>query len=177
MNLRIIVRLFLVIATMSLAACDGGSSDQQVFRENAQNIPPVAAFSTSVTQGKNPLLNVQFDATQSFDANGSIVNFEWDFGDGELASGANQSTPLHSFINAGNYTVTLTVTDNDNATNSNVASQVISVLPNQPPVASFAWTIETDGLTANFNAALSSDSDGTISLYAWDLGEIGRAHV
>ena len=161
--------LIFSVATVFLVACDSGSSGERVFRDPAQNTPPTAVFTTSVTQGKIPLLNVQFDATQSFDRNGSITNFSWDFGDGQSASGANETSPIHSFLNAGDFTVTLIVTDNDNATNTNVASEIITVLPNQPPDAIFSWTDEPDGLTVSFDAALSSDSDGTISDYAWDF--------
>jgi len=39
--------------------------------------------------------------------------YEWDFGDGETANGKN---PVHSYESAGNYTVTLTVTDNAGST-------------------------------------------------------------
>lgn len=40
---------------------------------------------------------------------------------------------------------------------------------NQPPVASFTST--TSGLTASFNASGSSDSDGSITSYAWNFGD------
>ena len=41
--------------------------------------------------------------------------------------------------------------------------------PNVPPVASF--TSSCTDLTCSFNASASSDSDGTISGYAWDFGD------
>jgi bacillopeptidase F (M6 metalloprotease family) len=54
-----------------------------------------------------------FDGSQSHDADGSIVSYEWDFGDGTTSSDALVS---HSFSKSGTYTVTLTVTDNDGLT-------------------------------------------------------------
>ena len=175
MCVRCSVRLLYVIPMLSLSACDSGSSGETVFRGPAQNTPPTAAFTTSITQGKVPLMSVQFDATQSFDSNGSITNYAWDFGDGQAASGANEVTPVHNFANVGVFTVTLTVTDNDNATNTNVASQAITVLANQPPVADFDPTAEADGLTISFDAAPSSDSDGFITDYAWDFAGLDVA--
>ena len=43
------------------------------------------------------------------------------------------------------------------------------VVPNQPPQAAFTSTAA--GLTASFNAASSSDADGTITSYAWNFGD------
>jgi PKD domain len=53
---------------------------------------------------------VLFDASASFDPDGTIVSYEWDWGDGDLHGfGRNQD---HDFSAPGTYFVTLTVTDN-----------------------------------------------------------------
>lgn len=71
---------------------------------------------------------VIFDASNSHDPDGSIVSYEWDFGDGEKAEGVNVS---HRFCGAMNgpelYQVTLTVRDNQGATD--VAADEITVVP------------------------------------------------
>ena len=59
---------------------------------------------------------VSFDGRQSSDdrggvADGTVVGWSWDFGDGDLASGAQVT---HAFTGAASHTVTLTVTDDDN---------------------------------------------------------------
>lgn len=54
--------------------------------------------------------NIIFDATASFDPDCSIVSYNWDFGDGATGTGLN---PMHAYALAGDYVVTLTVTDND----------------------------------------------------------------
>jgi hypothetical protein len=53
---------------------------------------------------------VQFDGTGSFDTDGTIVSYEWDFGDGSTGTGP---TPVHTYAEDGEYVVTLCVTDNE----------------------------------------------------------------
>lgn len=55
---------------------------------------------------------VTFDASSSSDPDGSIVSYEWDFGDGSTDSG---ETVTHKYSEQRDYTVILTVTDNDGA--------------------------------------------------------------
>jgi PKD repeat protein len=77
------------------------------------NISPVAGFSANPTSGTAPLA-VNFDGASSTDADGSILTYQWNFGDGASGNGAYVS---HTY-NAGTYTATLTVTDDDGASNS-----------------------------------------------------------
>jgi PKD repeat protein len=55
---------------------------------------------------------VNFDGTDSTDPDGTIVSYDWAFGDGSTGSGA---TPSHTYASPGVYDVTLLVTDNDGA--------------------------------------------------------------
>ncbi|HUU27712.1 MAG TPA: PKD domain-containing protein [archaeon] len=75
------------------------------------NQAPVASFTATPESGEPPL-EVDFDASGSSDADGSISTYTWDFGDNTTGSGV---TVSHTFDNAGSYTVTLTVTDNEGA--------------------------------------------------------------
>jgi PKD repeat protein len=54
---------------------------------------------------------VALDGSGSTDADGTIVSYAWNFGDGATGTGA---TTSHTYAAAGTYSVTLTVTDNDN---------------------------------------------------------------
>jgi probable HAF family extracellular repeat protein len=73
----------------------------------SQNQPPVAIASANVIFGKIPLA-VNFIGSDSYDMDGSIIDYQWDFGDGTSASTAN---PSHIYDMVGNFTATLTVTD------------------------------------------------------------------
>jgi len=72
---------------------------------------PTAAFTYSP---ESPVASQQiaFDAAGSYDLNGHIINYAWNFGDENTA---NTTEPLirHMYQESGNYTVTLTVTDSE----------------------------------------------------------------
>jgi PKD repeat protein len=70
---------------------------------------------------------VCFDGSNSYDPNGNIVNYTWDFSDGSpLGYGVN---PIHCFTNSGWKTVTLTVTDNDGRTDTDTCSIYVLTPP------------------------------------------------
>ncbi|MBD9698243.1 PKD domain-containing protein [Flavimobilis sp. GY10621] len=74
------------------------------------NVAPTAAF-TSSSAG----LVAELDGRGSDDSDGTIASYTWDLGDGSTATGA---TPSHTYGASGTYTVRLTVTDDDGATDS-----------------------------------------------------------
>jgi PKD repeat protein len=67
---------------------------------------------------------VQFDASASADADGSIGRYRWNFGDNSATTGS-VATTSHEFQAAGTYTVTLTVTDNLGAVGSTTRSVTV----------------------------------------------------
>ena len=66
--------------------------------------------------------NVQFDGSASADPDCTIAQYNWDFGDGTTGLGVN---PTHSYTTAGDYVVSLTVTDNDSLTATATATVTI----------------------------------------------------
>jgi len=56
---------------------------------------------------------VQFDGSGSFDPDGEIVTYEWDFGDGQTGTGM---APTHTYEVDGEYIITLCITDNQGTT-------------------------------------------------------------
>jgi PKD repeat protein len=124
------------------------------------NQDPTARFSL---QCQDNVCN--FDGAASSDTDGDVVNWGWKFGDGGIASGA-QAT--HSYAAAGSYSITLTVKDDDGASDSRSNTVTVS-MPNQVPLADF--TVTCDGLDCSANATGSVDPDGEIVGYHWDLGD------
>jgi PKD repeat protein len=79
------------------------------------NQKPIALFTESAsTVYTNE--SIHFDASGSYDPDGSIVVYYWDIGDGNITTGM---TSNHTYSEAGNYTVMLTVTDIDGASTEN----------------------------------------------------------
>ena len=124
----------------------------------APNVPPTAGFGF----GCNGLDCSFTDASN--DDDGSIVSQTWNFGDG---STANTPNPSRAYASAGTYSVTLTVKDDDGATDT-MTKPVEVVAPNVAPTADFTFTCT--GLSCNFTDA-SSDPDGSVAAWAWDFGD------
>jgi PKD repeat protein len=131
-----------------------------------ENRPPVALFTQSVEDVKTSK-STRFDASSSYDPDGTIESYFWNFGDETNATGVEV---MHSYEDDGSYTVTLTVTDDDGTTNSkNITKTVL----NRPPIASFTENeTEVDvGKVIHFSASESYDPDGHIVKYFWDFGD------
>ena len=138
------------------------------------NVAPIASTTgTTPTTGTAPL-TVSFIGSNSYDPDGTIASYSWNFGDGTSSTSTN---PSHVYSAAGTYTATLTVTDNSGATST--ASVVITVssapvLTNIVPVASTTGTTPTSGtapLVVSFVGSNSYDSDGSIVSYLWNFGD------
>lgn len=149
--------------TVTLKVTDnlgGIGSYSSVISVAAANVPPTADFSASTNQ-----LSVSLNANLSKDTDGYIVAYSWDLGNGATSA---SSSFVYTYAASGNYTITLKVTDNNGASAS--ASKNVTVQgPNASPVANFTFT--TNALTVSLNASLSTDPDGTIASYKWDLGD------
>jgi PKD repeat protein len=72
---------------------------------------------------------IQFDGTGSSDPDGTIVSYEWDFGDGGTGTGA---SPTHTYTAFGLYTVTLCVTDDRQARVCCTTTAEIGATPVEP---------------------------------------------
>jgi subtilisin family serine protease len=80
----------------------------------AENVAPTAEIAINCGG-----LTCTFDASGSSDSDGTITSYAWNFGDGTAGSG--EST-THSYTQPGTYSVTLTVTDDDGATDNSSGS-------------------------------------------------------
>lgn len=97
----------------AVGTAGGGSSNQN----------PVAVANVNPKQANvNDMIN--FDGSTSYDNDGNIVQFQWNFGDGVTSS---QATVQHSYSQANTYTYTLVVTDDKGATNQTTGQVIISL--------------------------------------------------
>jgi len=85
------------------------------------NQPPVAVATADPATGEAPL-SVLFDSTGSYDPDGTIAGYAWDFDDGSSSTEAN---PTHTYLDPGTYDATLTVTDNKGATDSDTVEVIV----------------------------------------------------
>ena len=108
---------------VELTVTDNGgaiASDTMLVTVTPPNQPPVADAGSDQAVMAGEL--VTFDGSASSDPDGTIVTYAWDFGDGSTGTGV---TPTHTYLTTGIFTVSLTVTDDDGATD--VDSMLVTV--------------------------------------------------
>lgn len=134
-----------------------------------ENKKPVANpgehYTTNINQP------VALNGSGSYDPDGTIIFYRWNFGDG--SSEILDRTPTHIYTDPGTYRVTLTVVDDDGRSGIANTTVVVSgiIYTNDPPVARFSLmpALAKSNQVITFNASLSHDTDGTIIGYRWDF--------
>jgi hypothetical protein len=132
---------------------------------------PVASIVPDIASGLVPL-TVNFDASGSADLDGTIVLYEWDLdGDGtfDFDTGTTPNTNV-TYTVAGNYNPAVRVTDNDSLQDTASVLIQVSATP-QAPVASIVPSINHGPapLDVTLDGSGSTDADGSIVKYEWDL--------
>ncbi|MEE3192145.1 MAG: PKD domain-containing protein, partial [Candidatus Thermoplasmatota archaeon] len=109
---------------------------------------------------------LQFWGHDSWDEDGNLVNYTWDFGDGKFAW---VEDPLHTFEDYGTFDVTLTVRDDDGLE----AVATLTIYVNAPPVPVIdAQPLELlAGESVSFDSSQSWDPDGTIQFRLWNFDD------
>ncbi|MCJ2513534.1 MAG: PKD domain-containing protein, partial [Candidatus Thermoplasmatota archaeon] len=108
---------------------------------------------------------IEFNDT-SFDPDGYIISWLWDFGNGNISDLKNTTT---KYIDEGIYNITLTVTDNYGVMNNNVKQ--IKIL-NSKPIAKFSYSPNQPNDIKDVTFFDESyDNDGGIVKWEWDLGD------
>ncbi len=135
-----------------------GSTSTTVF---VNPLPPVAVGPMNAS-GCAPLC-VNFVNTT-----GSSGSYSWSFGDGAIGAGA---TPNHCFNTAGNYPVTLTLTDGNGCTNT--ANAMVMVYP--VPTAAF-YTTPSQASTLEPNISFFDNSGGAVIVgWNWNFGDMQQS--
>jgi len=132
---------------------------------------PVAFF-TYAPSRPSISSTVTFNASTSYDKDGTIASYLWNFGDGNTTT-INNKMITHQYTAFGNFVVTLTVIDNDALTAVFTDNLVVYTYP----TAVFTYSPEAPlvGQMVTFNASLSTANTGTIASYSWDFETDGIA--
>lgn len=146
---------------------DGGVWDAELKVISVQPIPPVACF-TYAPLSPSVYDDIAFSAICSMDPDGGpIVQYGWAFGDGEIGTGA---TPTHSYANGGVYEVFLTVTDDDQQTDT---FSDILVVGGPSAAFSYAPLAPTTQDPVQFFDQSSDTTPDDIASWSWDFADGG----
>jgi len=126
--------------------------------------PPHAAFHWVPPLNISTYETVQF-IDESTDRDGYITVWNWDFGDGGYAFSQNST---HIYNETGIYEIKLTVIDNNGSRDSETHPLQIN---NSAPRAYAGPNQIVNTTQVYFNGTGSTDQDGTIIQYTWDLGD------
>lgn len=145
-----------------------GAASQVVVVENRAPVAAFAAFAGPAIVGAPATI----DASASYDLDGTIVDYEWDFDDdGVYEEHGASPTASHVFGSSGTYPVRVRIHDNGGATD--VVDAPIMILATQAPVAALVASPQTTrpGVPVTFDPAGSLDPDlgGSITSYGWDF--------
>lgn len=121
---------------------------------------PVAVAKATPTSGAAPL-SVKFDASESFDPEGSPLTYKWNFGDGETSTAV---APTHVYTTPKTYKATLTV--DDGLGRNPTDSVTITVNGDPPPVATINSPANNatyqDGKTVQLSGSAADTPDGAL---------------
>lgn len=128
--------------------------------ENPIRIVPTADFTTAdVCHGTA----ADFTDASTIALPATIVSYDWDFGDGGPHS--NQQNPSHTYLAAGVYNVTLSVTSDEGC----VDTYTSAITVNEIPVADFTFINQCFGTAIPFTDASTITAPAVIAGWAWDF--------
>jgi PKD repeat protein len=113
---------------------------------------------------------VTFSGTASFDTDGVISQYLFNFGDGENSGWVPSGTAKHTYNKEGVFSATLKVRDDDGAESALDTVQVSVVDTNEAPTANIVSIVPNPamvGESVTFTGS-GSDPDGTIADYSWE---------
>ncbi len=152
------------LVTLLVTDDEGATSTATLTIVIFPTIRPVADFSHE-PDGGTILDQVAF-FDESVDDDGSILAWEWDFGDGE---DSHRKDPTHTFEDKGTHRVTLTVEDDDG--NTDTVTKSITII-NLPPTAEFSASTPVAQVDDEIRFTdASTDPEDHQLVYTWDFGD------
>ncbi|MBV6511749.1 MAG: hypothetical protein FMNOHCHN_01233 [Ignavibacteriaceae bacterium] len=111
---------------------------------------------------------VLFDGSGSYDPDGGLLKYFWDFGDGTTAEGQN---PTKIYKDAGTYQITLSVKDDSNLPCNTDIDQMIVTVAEAPTADAGTDQTVCANTIVNFDGSNSKDFDGVVNNFEWDFGD------
>jgi gliding motility-associated-like protein len=137
-----------------------GCADTLIMPDFITVLGPQAEFNASPKEGCAPLSVNFIDSSYSY--LGTVNSWSWNFGDGDVSADQN---PSHYYASPGNYTVALTVTDDNGCAHTKTVTEFIK--PTFPTPVFSADTLSCSSRAIVFNNA----SVGTQLSYYWQFGD------
>jgi PKD repeat protein len=129
------------------------------------DLQPVAKFLVdrhSILEGQS----VSFTFTG--DLGNEPTSFHWDFGDG---SSSTEKDPVHTYINAGSFTVELFVEDANLDFNIAIRTNFIEVKEDLEPIASFSYSPEVISYGKKVQFTFTGEEGNPIATFLWDFDD------
>ncbi|MFE3846059.1 PKD domain-containing protein [Thermoplasmatota archaeon] len=147
---------------MYIKTSDSTSDDEQ-----NNNIKPVAGVGGPYYEIVN--IPIEFNGSQSYDSDGTIIEYLWDFGDGHTGTG---KIVDHEYENIGKYNISLKVKDNSYNYNIDITYAIITDPLNNPPTKPTIAGSSSISVNESQNySAVSIDPDGDSLTYLFDWGD------
>ena len=146
------------------------SVDQKAVRVHAQGSSPVA----NLTANDNTVdagVNVQFGSSGSQDPDGGPVYILWDFDDpaSGVSNHATTATASHRFATQGTYQVTLSITDDEGSTDTQVSQIVVGA--GSVPAPTPAFSVDVTSGQAPLLVHFTDQTTGDVTSWLWDFGD------
>jgi YVTN family beta-propeller protein len=145
-----------VTATVAVGSCPEGVAISPTLKQ----VSPVSNFTSNVTSGNAPLTVAFTDKST-----GSPTKWKWTFGDG---TNSTKQNPIHKYSKAGNYTVSLTVS-NAAGSNTLTKSNYIKVTTIIKPVASFSASPASGKVP--LKVTFTDKSTNSPTSWKWSFGD------
>ncbi|GDX51088.1 hypothetical protein LBMAG27_01350 [Bacteroidota bacterium] len=147
--------------TVELIVIDGNGDADTATQSVTVWCSPTAIFNTADVSGCLPF-PATFNSSGSIAGSGTLINYDWDFGDGYSGTGA---SPNHTYVDAGCKQVTLIVTNSYDCVADTTMTDLLCVYT--PPQADFTSTIPTS-CSAPFSVIYTDASTSGLAPYTYE---------
>jgi PKD repeat protein len=135
---------------------------------NSMPVPIIKAVNTTYIN-----TSISFDGKSSYDREGPIQDYRWDFGDGSILAGSRVN---HTFMTVGKFTVTLKVWDLANVLNQSTLVVNVTEVPKKAPIPDFELLVQGGSrdptiLTNVTFTSTTVDPDNITQGLFWEFGD------